>query len=252
MTAAKATESAWLRQYLRDLDRRIARDKHQRRLAQIREDYADIRRREEQLIASMIEADWKWARSSARLGIAPIKTDVAERFFDYMIERDAIVLDPVSVARYRADANKWARLHKTEVIETATPGTNAYAFAKINRIEVAPIVNAATYAVRMHEQGHVVHPCAPGHKRTKTDSGEVCVTCELVAWQWAMDHAIEWTHEMHRRLDRSLGTYNKYAVGDQIEAVKRMRSRRGYCETRLVRASKGMTDDGTRDCQSDR
>lgn len=80
---------------------------------------------------------------------------------------------------------------------------------KIEDIEVVshssgPVKTAITYAVAMHEIGHILGPHQTG-KNTRLDK-------EVGAWEWAQQHAIEWTDAMTATRARLLKTYLDWAA----------------------------------------
>lgn len=226
----------WIREYMRDLENRIWREHVQRGTQELVASFRKLRRAEEELTISADEFRWQCRDRSKPLTLVD-----AQRRQNQVTERNNIIRpgDQKRVAAFIRHADQLARTYRTDVLEIALPGTNAYAFPRLNQIEAPPIVSGATYFVRVHEQAHVANPCQPTHKRVPTHADPkktLCVRCELVAWQWSIDHAIEFDREMHARLAQSLITYERYAVGAERDELRRMCSPLGYCEARQRRA----------------
>lgn len=73
-----------------------------------------------------------------------------------------------------------------------------------DEINVAPIRSALSYAVALHEIGHILgcyqaSPCV--------------MTRERWAWKWARKHAIVWTPAMERYAAKSLAWYESRHPG---------------------------------------
>lgn len=90
---------------------------------------------------------------------------------------------------------------------------SGYALIARRIVEIAPIESAWDYSIALHEAGHIVCPCAPGHVRRKNDVGStLCVACEVAAWRWAARTAIEWNSMAHSCLTSALGSYRGFAT----------------------------------------
>jgi hypothetical protein len=93
---------------------------------------------------------------------------------------------------------------------------------------VAPIVDEATYAVALHEMGHLVAPLGfLKSARAACQSRERLMAVKLAeeeaAWEWAEHYALEWTLTMQAVRDYGYGTYERALMG-------------AGAETRLVRS----------------
>lgn len=66
------------------------------------------------------------------------------------------------------------------------------------RIKIAPVRSAATYAIALHEIGHVVG----------RQSG-LRIDMEVQAWEWAEANALEWTEPMIIKAARCVASYLK-------------------------------------------
>lgn len=91
--------------------------------------------------------------------------------------------------------------------------------ARVKFIAVAPVIDETTYAVALHELGHVVHPLgtvnrqegsptyrAGGPPVTPRDI-RLLLLAEESAWEWAQHYALEWTEPMTAVLDLGLQSY---------------------------------------------
>jgi hypothetical protein len=74
------------------------------------------------------------------------------------------------------------------------------AWRRTRRIAIAPIRSVITYAVALHEIGHILGPHPP-HRLPR----------EVAAWQWAEAHARPWTPAMAAKRDASLASYRRWA-----------------------------------------
>lgn len=77
-------------------------------------------------------------------------------------------------------------------------------------VEVPRITNAAIYAIALHEMGHCVcQHDGNSEMMLLSGQGERVLSHEQEAWQWARDHAMEWTEEMTAMEDMGLSSYRK-------------------------------------------
>src|SRR5262245_38328470 len=75
---------------------------------------------------------------------------------------------------------------------------NARALPEMELIQVPPILSAISYAVALHEFGHILGL----HQQSRSR-----VIRERWAWQWARRHALLWTPGMERCLQRCMAWY---------------------------------------------
>lgn len=75
--------------------------------------------------------------------------------------------------------------HKVDCI--IMEGCKPFAYPTIRRIHIHPIKSDISYAVALHELGHVVCEHRPEQNR---------VWKELLAWRWAKANAAVWTNTM--------------------------------------------------------
>jgi hypothetical protein len=84
-------------------------------------------------------------------------------------------------------------------IESHSSGGRSYRQSK--RIMIRPVKTSITYAVAMHEIGHVLGK-----------QGKYRLEKEKLAWDWAMANAKVWTDVMERKMDKCLESYYKWAA----------------------------------------
>jgi len=93
----------------------------------------------------------------------------------------------------------------------------AFGVAPLRAVMIAPIIDETTYAVALHEIGHLASPT--GVLRHVTKDGDVYqavsgssanVLCieEDAAWQWAQHYALDWTPAMDAVKTWARGTYD--------------------------------------------
>lgn len=94
------------------------------------------------------------------------------------------------------------RICKIEDIEVVSHSSGGRAWRKSRRIAIRPVKSAITYAVAMHEIGHILGPRQSGCRMDK----------EVGAWEWAQANAVEWTAPMDATMRRALRTYLAWAA----------------------------------------
>jgi hypothetical protein len=110
-----------------------------------------------------------------------------------------------------------------------------YAWASLKEIELPPINSAFTYGTGPHELGHTQHPCEKSHTRVTIEAGRTCcVRCELLAWRWAIDHAIRWDSDSHESLVCGLSSYRKYGTPAEQAEIDAMISPIGFRRAQLA------------------
>jgi hypothetical protein len=85
---------------------------------------------------------------------------------------------------------------KADGIEWVELGDTATAHLNEGTISIYPITSEVTYAVALHEIGHI----RQGHN-------DDVMICERAAWKWARTTALVWTPTMEREAKRLLKTY---------------------------------------------
>jgi hypothetical protein len=94
-----------------------------------------------------------------------------------------------------------AKICKIESIEVSSHSSGGRAWRKGRLIAIRPVKSAITYAIALHEIGHIVGPRQSGSRLDK----------EVGAWEYAMDKAIEWTPTMNATMSKSLLSYLRWA-----------------------------------------
>lgn len=87
--------------------------------------------------------------------------------------------------------------HAVVVAWCKRPG-RAYALREFEEIVIAPVKSEISYAVALHEIGHV---------RGRHQGSNRIFVRERGAWQWARKSARTWTPRMERYAQASLGWY---------------------------------------------
>jgi hypothetical protein len=77
-------------------------------------------------------------------------------------------------------------------------GREGRSWRKKRHVRLSPVKTAVTYAIALHEIGHVVGE----QKGLRIDR-------EVQAWEWAEANAVEWTEPMIVRAAKSIGSYLK-------------------------------------------
>lgn len=139
-----------------------------------------------------------------------------------------------SVARTVRYANHIAELcrvfHVMHEVSTAAPhcasaGTRVYDLngveVRVLTINAAPVTDETTYAVALHELGHLLAPLGrvdliegsltyrtTGRPGTLRDV-RLSIEAERAAWEWAHDFALEWTEVMTYVETFAMATYLK-------------------------------------------
>jgi hypothetical protein len=89
------------------------------------------------------------------------------------------------------------RICKIEDIEIASHSRGGRAYRRSRRIKIRPVKSEITYAIALHEIGHIL-----GRRQSGTRLDQ-----EVGAWEWAMEHAHRWTLPMSRKMQECLRSY---------------------------------------------
>lgn len=108
-----------------------------------------------------------------------------------------------------------AKLHAIEIAPRASYGGRA--FKRTRRVCLRPIRSQVTYAVALHEIGHV----AGRQPRTRLDR-------EAAAWIWARSNAIFWTDAMQAKMMDCLRSYARKAERKMLRGTPMADSRIFY------------------------
>jgi hypothetical protein len=112
----------------------------------------------------------------------------------------------VSVAEM---AEHIARIAAQHGVTVASHSTGGRAWRKTRRIAVRPVKSSKTYAIALHELGHVLGRTGP----RRLDK-------EVFAWDWAFQHALIWDPVMEAERARCLGSYVVWAQRKQARTGK--------------------------------
>lgn len=94
-------------------------------------------------------------------------------------------------------ADHIARICKIEDIRVESHSSGGRAYRRKRLIKIRPVKTAITYAVALHEIGHILGPRQNGTRLDK----------EVGAWEWAQANAIEWTEAMSSKRASCLQSY---------------------------------------------
>ena len=145
-----------------------------------------------------------------------------------------------SVAAMKQVAALLCERHNVKVDERTTmpSGASAYAIWGSRTIVVPPIVDEKTFAVRLHELGHVLQGECPGREPHRPDPNERrwhhCIACESDAWRCATA-LVPFSREMHETLRNSLQTYRRMtpASASALQTLDQIAGTVAYMEERL-------------------
>lgn len=94
-------------------------------------------------------------------------------------------------------------IRKICIIESiqVVPHSSGRAWRRRRKIGLKPIKSEITYAVALHEIGHLLGPRQSGVRLDK----------EVGAWEWAKGNALVWTWPMEEAMRRRLQSYLSWA-----------------------------------------
>lgn len=90
-------------------------------------------------------------------------------------------------------------------ISIGTHSGGGRAWRKSRHINIRPVKSAITYAVAIHEIGHILGDKQSSYRIEK----------ETYAWKWAIDNAMEWTPSMQAKMKKCLSSYLEWALRNQ-------------------------------------
>lgn len=101
------------------------------------------------------------------------------------------------------------------------PPEDAAANTTERAVVAAPIIDETTYAVVLHEIGHILAPLGSlAHQRQRATSIEQAhrlrLEAEDAAWAWAKHYALDWTPAMDALRVWAYGTYEAAAAAARI------------------------------------
>jgi hypothetical protein len=83
----------------------------------------------------------------------------------------------------------------------------AFTLAQARIVLCAPITDETTYAVALHEIGHLVAPAGVLRNTQTGDRARLMADEEMAAWEWARHYALDWTPVMEQLARWALRTY---------------------------------------------
>lgn len=89
------------------------------------------------------------------------------------------------------------RICKIEDIQIESHSRGGRAYRRSRRIKIRPVKSEITYAIALHEIGHILGPRQSGTRLDK----------EVGAWEWAIEHAVHWTLPMAQKMRACLESY---------------------------------------------
>lgn len=100
---------------------------------------------------------------------------------------------------YTAHIYQLARDHRIAILEVpGFPPEEAYSVPVKRAIVCAPVTEATTYCIALHEMGHIATETHPEELRLVRSTRDVIERLERedAAWAWARRHAAEWDDVM--------------------------------------------------------
>jgi hypothetical protein len=132
-----------------------------------------------------------------------------------------LVRDP---RQYTRHVHGLAGAFNVSLLELDVPPEMAGAKVAERQVLCRPVVDETSYAVAMHELGHILAPS--GALRVATgdaDNWELKMAEEEAAWEWAEHYVLDWTPAMEQVKALSLGSYRTHY--EQHRRVQSQRAR---------------------------
>ncbi|PYQ85898.1 MAG: hypothetical protein DMG02_26845 [Acidobacteria bacterium] len=147
-----------------------------------------------------------------------------------------LMLTSRHVDGYKQFIDVLSRRHRFTVSWIQQPAARASANWRTRTIRIAPIVDHITFAIALHETGHLLAGECPEVEPHRRDLGVPnfwnCMACEVAAWRKAWQVSPVLTRDMHRILSAALRTYRSTpASAVTVRALDRLASPTGYVET---------------------
>jgi hypothetical protein len=123
-----------------------------------------------------------------------------------------------TAAALQAHAHALAVAFDVRLIEAAVlKPEEALGLGHIRVALVSTITDETTYAVALHELGHLASPTGMVRGVTTGDLTNLLMVEEEAAWQWARHYALEWTPVMERLAAWALSTYENTRPRPRID-----------------------------------
>lgn len=108
-----------------------------------------------------------------------------------------------AVEALRRHAHQIARAFNATLVECAELRPEDAAASNGHRVAIcAPIIDETTYAVALHEIGHLAAPSGDLH-----GTHGLTIEAERAAWEWAEHYALDWTPAMAALREWAFSTY---------------------------------------------
>jgi hypothetical protein len=118
-----------------------------------------------------------------------------------------MTLQPTKVLRQHV--YDLARAFDVRVVETDMPPDKAGANVQHRLVFIGNIIDETTYAVALHELGHLISPTGALHDGGPRASHGLTLHEEESAWTWARHYALDWTPAMEYVAQWALSTYTQ-------------------------------------------
>jgi hypothetical protein len=104
----------------------------------------------------------------------------------------------ITIANMVDHVERFCRSQEINIFYWCRRSNDSYSLAPCDEIYIAPIKSVVTYAVALHEIGHL---------RGRHQKSRHCIVRERWAWEWAKRNALVWTPRMERNAAASLQWY---------------------------------------------
>jgi hypothetical protein len=117
----------------------------------------------------------------------------------------------LQINELRRHAERLATKHQVHLVQNPDhKPEEAVAFPSIRTVLCYPVVEEVSYAIAMHEMGHVI--AIGGTGRVKEGMTEMQMVMAMMdqedsAWGWAITHALYWTEAMEHWKNWARETY---------------------------------------------
>ena len=158
-------------------------------------------------------------------------------------ETAGIHKDDPEVRTLREFCLRVAHEHAIDVRVSRLPQVqNGSAVRALKRIDIAPIQSLSTATTTLHELGHILSADVPADAPSKPGAfalGRICVSAEVLAWRWVLEHTPIWNREMHAVMTSAITTYRPHATTAEGLAIDELVSPLSLCQARLRTAREG-------------
>lgn len=124
------------------------------------------------------------------------------------VAADGWASHPVALNAWERDIIRLCRHHGITIRWRAYAAGRAH--RKARRITIGRVKGQKSYAIALHEIGHILGPRQTSHRLEK----------EVGAWEWAKAHAMAWTDAMDDRMQTFLLSYLRWSLRRRGNVVK--------------------------------